>query len=67
MISKHIFEDDIFKRVGAPVKMQLYFAALADWASIWCWDSSSGAVGSVEYPSIAINPRFALSQSGSIC
>ena len=33
---------------------------------IWWWDSSSGNLESVEYSFIVINPRFTLTQHGSI-
>ena len=34
--------------------------------SIWCWGSSPGALGNMEYPVIAITPMFTLTKSGSI-
>ena len=34
---------------------------------IWCWGSSSGALGNVKYSFIAITPRYTLNWSGSTC
>ena len=37
------------------------------WNGQWWGDSSSWDMGSVEYPFIAITPRFSLAWSGSTC